>query len=140
MTRSTLIEDACRRVYLAGGMEASLEAVHRALLKLDQRARRSEVRAQVDLELMTVFFRAWLAANPDLPPSERRAAHASADARLSRAMDAVAETVGRQSSVLGRSQQLVDVLFGPAGLAGLSGLAADADANDATDANPGDNP
>ena len=89
----------------------AVDNVDRSLIRMDARLRRSEVRSQVDLELLVLLFRTFLASTPELIADEKATAGASADARLARALDAVAETVGRSTSVLGRSQALMDVLF-----------------------------
>lgn len=111
-TLSDLVNDACRRVHLPGGMEASLEAIARALAAQAGRQRHLELRQQVQLETLAIFLRLWFTMNPELPAAERRAAGAVADGRLSKLLDAVAETVGRDTSILGRSAALNELIFG----------------------------
>ena len=112
LTRSDLVNEACRRVFLTGGMESALEAIHRNLLEGGTRQRKLELRQQIQLETVLVLARAWFAVTPDIPEEEKRAAGAVADLKLSRLMDAIAETVGRSTSVLGRSIRLEELLFG----------------------------
>lgn len=110
---SDLVEAACRQAYLPGGMEASLEGVHKSLLWLNTRSRQHEVKQQVLLETLLLSMRTWLMAMPGLSEEEKEAARPSADLRLNNLMDVVANTVGRRQSVIGGSVRLTDVIFGP---------------------------
>lgn len=110
---SDLVDTACRQAYLPGGMEASLEAVHKSLLWLNTRSRQHELKQQVQLETLLLFVRTWLMATPGLSDEEKEAARPSADLRLNTLMDVVANTVGGRQSVIGGSVRLTDVIFGP---------------------------
>lgn len=112
VTLSTLINEACRRVYLPGGMESSLESINRALTAQAGRQRQLELKQQVSFETLIIFIRLWFAVNPELPPEERRAARTTADARITKILDAVADTVGRDTSILGRSVAINELFFG----------------------------
>lgn len=112
VTLSTLINDACRRVYLPGGLESALESINRALTTQAGRQRQLELKQQVSFETLIIFIRLWFAVNPELPPAERRAARSTADARITKILDAVADTVGRDTSILGRSVAINELFFG----------------------------
>lgn len=109
---SDLVDAACRQAYLPGGMETSLEAVHKSLLWLNTRSRQHELKQQVLLETLLLFVRTWLMATPGLSDEEKEAARPSADLRLNTLMDVVATTVGGRQSVIGGSVRLTDLIFG----------------------------
>lgn len=114
-TLSDLVDQACRQAYLPGGLEPSLEVIHKRLLQLETRGRQHEVKQQVTLEAMLLAVRTWLMATPALSDEEKNAARPSADLRLGTLMDVVANTVGSKRSVIGGSVRLTDLLFGPEG-------------------------
>ena len=107
----SLVVKAAEQVYLPGGIEAALAVLHAGQLKSETRARKSELRHQILLEVLLVYIQTYLVSTPEVPEADKPAANAVAAKRLAKLMDVVAQTVGSKASVIGRSTLLTELLF-----------------------------